>query len=112
MIVTDDTPHSEDPAPIRGDVLAGAREQAARAAAEGRTVLVEEVVPRAAAIRRAVELAGDADGILVAGRGHETEMDYDGTPVPLDDRVALREALAEAARAGSDPVDGGKVHGS
>lgn len=109
VIVTDDTPHSEDPAPIRGAVLAGAREQAARAAAEGRTVLVEEVVPRAAAIRRAVELAGDADGILVAGRGHETEQDFDGVAVPLDDRVELRSALAERTRGRSQASSGGKV---
>ncbi|MDY6055567.1 UDP-N-acetylmuramoyl-L-alanyl-D-glutamate--2,6-diaminopimelate ligase [Micrococcus sp.] len=98
VIVTDDTPHSEAPAPIRAQVLAGAREEAERAAATGRTVLVEEVGDRAEAIRRAVELAGPEDGILVAGRGHETAMDYDGVAVPLDDRVALREALAAAGR--------------
>ena len=90
-------------------MLAGAREQASRAAAEGRTVLVEEVVPRAAAIRRAVELAGDADGILVAGRGHETEQDFDGVAVPLDDRVELRSALAKRATGRSQASSGGKV---
>lgn len=114
VIVTDDTPHSEDPAPIRAQVLEGARAEAIRAAESGRHVVVEEFDDRAAAIRRAVELARPEDGILVAGRGHETEMDYDGTPVPLDDRVALRAALADAAadRSGSGGADGGKVVGS
>ena len=97
VIVTDDTPHTEAPEPIRAQVLEGAREAARAAAARGRTVLVEEVAPRAAAIRRAAELAGPQDGILVAGRGHETEQDFAGVMVPLDDRVALREALAERA---------------
>ena len=113
VIVTDDTPHTEDPAPIRAQLLEGAREEAARAAAAGREVRVEEFADRAAAIRRAAELAAPEDGILVAGRGHETEMDYDGTLVPLDDRVALRDALA-ARRPGDaqEPgVAGGKVAG-
>ena len=80
---------------------------------EGRTVVIEEVADRAAAIRRAVELAGPQDGILLAGRGHETTMDYDGELVPLDDRVALREALAArvaaASASGSGPAREGKV---
>ena len=105
VIVTDDTPHSEDPAPIRAQILQGARAEAARILeGEGRTVRVEEVADRAEAIRRAVALAGPDDGILVAGRGHETTMDYDGVLVPLDDRVALREALAAGAGAGSAPA--------
>lgn len=95
VIVTDDTPHSEDPAPIRAHILEGARAEADRIRREeGRSVVVEEVPDRAEAIRRAAELAGPEDGILVAGRGHETSMDYDGVAVPLDDRVALRAALA------------------
>lgn len=111
VIVTDDTPHTEDPAPIRAQILEGARAEAARLLqAEGRTVLVEEVADRAEAIRRAAELAAPQDGILVAGRGHETTMDYDGELVPLDDRQALREALAARAAAASpraaDPSSG------
>lgn len=114
LIVTDDTPHSEDPAPIRAHILAGARAEADRIAREeGRTVVIEEVADRATAIRRAVELAGPQDGILLAGRGHETTMDYDGELVPLDDRVALREALAArvaaASASGSGPAREGKV---
>ncbi|MBD4582746.1 UDP-N-acetylmuramoyl-L-alanyl-D-glutamate--2,6-diaminopimelate ligase, partial [Xanthomonas citri pv. citri] len=105
--VTDDTPHSEDPAPIRAHILAGARAEADRIAREdGRTVVIEEVADRFAAIRRAVELAGPQDGILLAGRGHETTMDYDGELVPLDDRVALREALAAGAAVASASVSG------
>lgn len=90
VIVTDDDPHDEDPAAIRADVLAGA--QAAREQ-ESPECVIEEVYPRDAAIRRAVELAGPADTILVAGRGHEVWQEVKGVNLALDDRVELRNAL-------------------
>lgn len=90
VIVTDDDPHGEDPAPIRAQILAGARE----AAGEGVTVL--EVAPRAAAIAEAARLAGDDDVVLVAGRGHEIWQEVAGVNVPLDDREELRAAFAHS----------------
>jgi len=96
VIVTDDDPHDEDDAAIRADVLRGARSAAAAAETgiEGPTIL--EVAPRAAAIARAVELAGPDDTILVAGRGHEVWQEVKGVNLALDDRVELRTALAKA----------------
>ena len=94
VIVTDDDPHHEPPGPIRAAVEAGAR----RASNEGaRARLIENVAPRAAAIRRAVELAEERDAILLAGRGHETHQDVAGVDEALDDREELRAALAERA---------------
>ncbi|MET3921875.1 UDP-N-acetylmuramoyl-L-alanyl-D-glutamate--2,6-diaminopimelate ligase [Arthrobacter sp. UYEF20] len=90
VIVSDDDPHDEDAAAIRADVLAGALEAKDR---EGLACTVEEVFPRDAAIRRAVELAGPADTILVAGRGHEVWQEVKGVNLALDDRVELRSAL-------------------
>ncbi|MDR7084052.1 UDP-N-acetylmuramoyl-L-alanyl-D-glutamate--2,6-diaminopimelate ligase [Arthrobacter ginsengisoli] len=90
VIVTDDDPHDEDAARIRADVLAGATE--ARES-EGLGSSIIEVFPREAAIRRAVELAGPADTILVAGRGHEIWQEVKGVNHALDDRVELRSAL-------------------
>ncbi|MGO2540446.1 MAG: Mur ligase family protein [Specibacter sp.] len=90
VIITDDDPHDEDPAAIRADVLAGAREANAR---EGLGRVVEEFDQRAAAIARAVELATPADVILVAGRGHEVYQEVKGVNISLDDRVELRAAL-------------------
>ncbi|MFP3713652.1 UDP-N-acetylmuramoyl-L-alanyl-D-glutamate--2,6-diaminopimelate ligase [Puerhibacterium sp. TATVAM-FAB25] len=94
VVVTDDDPHGEDPAPVRAAVLAGARaaQQAARDA--GREVVLHEVAPRAEAIRRAVADAAPGDTVLVAGRGHETIQDVAGVDLPLDDRVEARAALA------------------
>ncbi|WP_455834009.1 UDP-N-acetylmuramoyl-L-alanyl-D-glutamate--2,6-diaminopimelate ligase [Pseudarthrobacter siccitolerans] len=90
VIITDDDPHDEDPAAIRADVLAGARE-----AQENDSLACEvlEVFPRAEAIRRAVELARPQDTILVAGRGHEVWQEVKGVNHALDDRVELRSAL-------------------
>ncbi|WP_277244764.1 Mur ligase family protein [Micrococcus terreus] len=93
VIVTDDDPHSEDPGVIRADVLEGVRAAAARAGQDGRSVQVHESAPRPTAIELAVSLATPQDTVLLAGRGHETSQDFNGTRVELDDRVALREAL-------------------
>jgi UDP-N-acetylmuramoyl-L-alanyl-D-glutamate--2,6-diaminopimelate ligase len=90
VIVTDDDPHDEDAAGIRAGVLAGAVEAKDR---EGLGCSIIEVFPRDAAIRRAVELAGPADTILVAGRGHEIWQEVKGVNLALDDRVELRSAL-------------------
>lgn len=90
VVVTDDDPHGEDAAAIRADVLRGARE-----ARDGEQLdcLIEEVAPRAAAIDRAVALAGPQDTVLVAGRGHEVWQEVMGENLALDDRVELRRAL-------------------
>ncbi|WP_426977020.1 UDP-N-acetylmuramoyl-L-alanyl-D-glutamate--2,6-diaminopimelate ligase [Pseudarthrobacter sp. O4] len=90
VIVSDDDPHDEDAAAIRAGVLAGALDAKDR---EGLDCTVEEVFPRDAAIRRAVELAGPEDTILVAGRGHEVWQEVKGVNLALDDRVELRSAL-------------------
>lgn len=94
VIVTDDDPHSEDPATIRSEVMEGVRRAAAHAADAGRSIEVHEAAPRPNAIELAVSLATPQDTILLAGRGHETSQDFDGTIVELDDRVELRAALA------------------
>jgi UDP-N-acetylmuramoyl-L-alanyl-D-glutamate--2,6-diaminopimelate ligase len=90
VIVSDDDPHDEDAAAIRADVLAGAL-AAKESGGLGCTVL--EIFPRDAAIRKAVELAGAEDTILVAGRGHEIWQEVKGVNLALDDRVELRSSL-------------------
>ncbi|MDP9885173.1 UDP-N-acetylmuramoyl-L-alanyl-D-glutamate--2,6-diaminopimelate ligase [Sinomonas atrocyanea] len=95
VVVTDDDPHDEDAAAIRADVLAGAR---AEDAGHGLGRRIDEVAPRAEAIRHAVSLAGEDDVILVAGRGHEAYQEVKGVNVALDDRLELRAALAEHGR--------------
>ncbi|WP_077489603.1 UDP-N-acetylmuramoyl-L-alanyl-D-glutamate--2,6-diaminopimelate ligase [Sinomonas mesophila] len=107
VVVTDDDPHDEDPAGIRADVLAGARDEDA-AGSWGRTIL--EVAPRGEAIRRAVALARPQDVILVAGRGHEAWQEVKGVNLALDDREELRAALIEHGfrPVGSEPLESGE----
>lgn len=90
VIITDDDPHDEDPEQIRDQVFDGAAE--AVKADQLETVL-ELVAPRAAAIDRAVALAGKDDAILIAGRGHENWQEVQGVNIALDDRDELRQAL-------------------
>ena len=92
VIVTDDDPHDEEPAGIRRAVLRGARDAID---SEGLSSVVHEEFPRARAIAAAAAMASPEDTILVAGRGHEVWQEVMGENLPLDDRVELRNALAE-----------------
>jgi UDP-N-acetylmuramoyl-L-alanyl-D-glutamate--2,6-diaminopimelate ligase len=99
VIVTDDDPHDEDAGRIRAEVVTGARAED-EAAGLGRHI--EEVAPRAAAIRRAVDLARPEDVLLVAGRGHEVFQEVQGVNLALDDRVELRAALTSRGFLGAE----------
>ena len=82
-IVTSDNPRSEDPLAIIQDVLQGAGTD------------VEIDLDRRSAIHRAVGLAEPGDVVVVAGKGHEQGQEIAGSVQPFDDRVVVREALAE-----------------
>lgn len=88
VIVTDDDPHGEEPAPIRAAVEEGAQKAQNRRAQQ-----ILNISPRSAAIDAAIALATEHDAILIAGRGHETEQDVDGVDIALDDRVETARAL-------------------
>jgi UDP-N-acetylmuramoyl-L-alanyl-D-glutamate--2,6-diaminopimelate ligase len=81
VIVTDDNPRSEEPALIRRSILA---------AAPGAI----EVDGRREAIARAVSMAGPADIVLLAGKGHETGQVIGDLILPFDDALVARECAA------------------
>ncbi len=84
-IVTDDNPRSEEPASIRAAILA---------AAPG----AMEVGDRHLAIQQAVDLLGEGDVLVIAGKGHEQGQTIAGVVHPFDD-------VSEAAGAlGLEPV--------
>lgn len=85
LVITDDDPHSEDPAHIRADLIAGIPTD---------TNWIE-IADRREAITAMVTDACAEDTILIAGRGHETIQDMNGTLVNLDDREVAREAHAK-----------------
>ena len=80
-IVTDDNPRSEDPAKIRADVLTGASGAI-------------EVPGRKDAIAKALEMAGEGDIVLLAGKGHETGQIVGDRVLPFDDALVARECAA------------------
>jgi UDP-N-acetylmuramoyl-L-alanyl-D-glutamate--2,6-diaminopimelate ligase len=89
-VVTSDNPRSEEPEAIVAEIAAGmtARDD------------VRVVVDRRAAIREALEIAGQADTVVIAGKGHEQGQEFKGGhKIPFDDREVARAEL-EALGAG------------
>ena len=82
-IVTSDNPRTEDPEKILDDIEAGMG-----------NVPHERIEDRRAAIARALELAGDGDVVLLAGKGHETYQVRGTTKLPFDERIIVEELLA------------------
>jgi UDP-N-acetylmuramoyl-L-alanyl-D-glutamate--2,6-diaminopimelate ligase len=80
-IVTSDNPRSEDPDVIIAEVLSGA------------AVDVQVEPDRAAAIRRALELADEGDVVVIAGKGHEQGQELADRVEPFDDREVARATL-------------------
>lgn len=84
LIVTDDDPHSEDPATIRREVMFGIPDG----------FPFEEIPNREEAILTTIRGASPDDTVLVAGRGHETVQEVGGVNNIIDDREVARRALA------------------
>ena len=79
-IATSDNPRTEDPDKILDDVEAGMGGQPHHRETDRRR-----------AIALALELAGPADTILLAGKGHETYQVVGTEQRPFDERVIVRE---------------------
>jgi UDP-N-acetylmuramoyl-L-alanyl-D-glutamate--2,6-diaminopimelate ligase len=69
----------------------------------GGSAEVRTVLDRRTAITAAVQAGGDADVVLVVGRGHETTMTDDGPPVAFDDADVAREALGSLPARDREP---------
>ncbi len=80
VIITDDNPRSENPAAIRGAILA---------ASAGAV----EIGDRAKAIRAGIAELKSGDVLLVAGKGHETGQIIGGKVLPFSDHEAVAAAL-------------------
>lgn len=93
-ILTSDNPRDEDPDAIIEEVLAGVP-----GGRENPRIVVEP--DRRIAIRRALDVAGPGDVVVIAGKGHETSQEIAGRRLPFDDSVEARDALS--ARFTSDP---------
>jgi UDP-N-acetylmuramoyl-L-alanyl-D-glutamate--2,6-diaminopimelate ligase len=83
-VVTDDNPRGEDGDAIVEEILAGFTRR--------ENVVVER--DRAAAIARAIGMAGAGDIVLVAGKGHEPYQEVAGVRLPFDDTQVATSVLA------------------
>lgn len=87
LVVTSDNPRSEDPEAIIDEILRGS----------GIGPDVEVEPDRRLAIRRAIEIAGAGDIVLIAGKGHEQGQTFADRTVPFSDREETRDALRQLA---------------
>ncbi|HPA44237.1 MAG TPA: UDP-N-acetylmuramoyl-L-alanyl-D-glutamate--2,6-diaminopimelate ligase [bacterium] len=86
VIVTSDNPRTEDPISIIAEIEKGMTTGKER----------YKVIPdRREAIRYGLEIAGQNDVLLVAGKGHETTQTIGTVAYPFDDREIIRGILAE-----------------
>lgn len=82
VYATADNPRSESLGQIFSDMRA----------AEG-SADVHFIDDRKDAISLALDAAGEGDCVLIAGKGHETFQEFDGTVIPFDDRSVARELV-------------------
>ncbi|MGQ9633351.1 MAG: UDP-N-acetylmuramoyl-L-alanyl-D-glutamate--2,6-diaminopimelate ligase [Bryobacteraceae bacterium] len=92
VVLTSDNPRSEDPQAILDQILAGIR---------GLDVPCVVEAGRKEAIRKALEMAGPGDIVLLAGKGHETYQILADRTIAFDDREAAREILRELGYGGA-----------
>ena len=85
IIVTDDNPRTEDPKKIIADILAGCPEDAD----------VTVINDRAEAIRKAVEIKGEKDVVLIAGKGAENYQITKAGKKFFSDRLEAEKSLGE-----------------
>jgi UDP-N-acetylmuramoyl-L-alanyl-D-glutamate--2,6-diaminopimelate ligase len=89
-VITNEDPRFEDAEAIIREIAAGS---ISAGAVEGETVHC--VVERRDAISLAFELARPGDTILLAGKGHERSIIWNGVKHPWDEATVARELLAE-----------------
>jgi len=85
VIVTTDNPRSEDPDAIAAAIV-GAHDE------------FEVIHDRSAAIHAALEMAGEGDLVLIAGKGHESVQLVAGEARPFSDRDVVHHWLVQHGR--------------
>ncbi len=80
VIVTDDNPRSEDPAAVRGEIMAAASD-------------ATEIGDRSVAIQTAIDMLGEGDTLVVAGKGHEEGQIVGDQILPFSDHKVVAAAL-------------------
>jgi UDP-N-acetylmuramoyl-L-alanyl-D-glutamate--2,6-diaminopimelate ligase len=90
IILSNVDPYEDDPMDIINDIKKGAIIAGAK---EGKSMFI--IPDRRAGIRKALELAGKDDIVLITGKGAEQSIVVDGKSSPWDDRKVVREELSK-----------------
>ena len=85
-VITSDNPRYEEPQAIIDDIKTGIEKT------DGAYV---EIIDRKEAIRYVIANGQPGDVIVLAGKGHEDYQEIRGVKHPMDERVLIREVLAE-----------------
>lgn len=88
-LLTSDNPRGEEPLQIIADAEEGFH--------GSRYEIIED---RRVAIKRAIQLAGERDIVLIAGKGHETYQEIKGVRYDFDDRKIATGFIAEKSEGG------------
>ena len=85
-IITSDNPRFEEPEAILEDIETGMKKT------DGKYI---KIIDRKEAIAYAIHHGQPGDVIVLAGKGHEDYQEICGVKHPMDERVLIREILAE-----------------
>ena len=90
IIVTDEENYTEDAKQIREEVIVGFSKKNGKIPAN-----IQEIPDRKEAIRKALQIAGKGDTVLITGLGHEVYRIIDGEKTPWNDTEIVREISKE-----------------
>ena len=90
VLLTDEDPRGEDPLKIL-DEIGNSITYAGKIEGD----FFEKIPDRRSAIRRAFEVADEGDIVLIAGKGHESSIEYKSGPISWSDVDAAKEILNE-----------------
>lgn len=95
-VVTSDNPRSEDPIEIIDRIVQGLQ-QGMTKIQMGRSFKYFTEVDRFSGIKKALEMAGENDVVVIAGKGHENYQIFRDRTIHFDDREVARNILREMA---------------
>ena len=90
IIITDEENYTEDATQIREEIISGISKKNDKLPAN-----IQEIPDRKEAIRKALQIAGKGDIVLITGLGHEVYRVIDGKKTPWNDAQIVREIAQE-----------------
>ena len=90
IIIADEENYTEDATQIREEIISGISKKNDKLPAN-----IQEIPDRKEAIRKALQIAGKGDIVLITGLGHEVYRVIDGEKTPWNDTQIVREIAQE-----------------